>query len=910
VVFFISVGWKPVPLVQLNTGYTILFDLTIFPLSLDTGREQYELPGLLVVSAPRKAARMRAQDHLVLYCKLHTIAGGSAAGVDLAQSGTAITQLQLKEILSRLSDTYFTFSGSITAGLRIVAARLNDFLLNRNLKAAQEGQTVGKLNMAVIHGDRLVVAHAGATHSFVLAKNEVLHFDDGLAGRGLGLSRQTMPRFYQAGLEAGDLLVVCADPPATWNAKMLANSPQLSFDHLRRRLTNDAGMDLQAGIVRFQAGKGQISYWRPGEAPSLPGKQVSEGRQAARHGASSARGVQRESAVQHEPARDKQAVVEQTTEAMTGPVTEQEGTEIAPTLESNKPGLGDVASFSIPVLPETTTTTQPVENAFGPENEPMPAAQETAASNQGVFLSGASTVRGTGQQEPPSPRRVRPERIAQNARIPGSPPETAAGIPAGSHAASISHPRSGSRTVRQADRKPGAFQKGLAASGRKIRLALNTAGRFLGRTSGQATSALVHAIPRQHDAGGRVIPFFNLSSAQMMAIAIFIPLIVVTIATTVYVRSGLTEQFQQRLLKAQQYAQQAAKQKDPALQREGWNQAYTLLQNADKYGKSDESQALKKQIIAALDELENYVRLDYQPAVSGGFPPDVNITRIVTTLNDVYLLDSNQGRILRLYRTTSGYEVDPKFNCGAGTAGTIIINPLIDLAAMPTNNEMHSTVMGIDAGGNLVYCAPNLTGFDSRPLALPDSGWGNIAGITLDGYTLYVLDPKANAVYRYDGTDGVFTDPPHLYFDNTIPQMNDLVDLAVDQEFLYLLHADGRMTICESSGFAFAATKCTDPTPYGDPRPGNDPAPLVFPGSQFTHIQTTQPPDPSLFALDAANKAIYHLSLRRLNLQRQYRQTPDGNFPLPNEAATAFAIAPNRRVLIAFSNKLFFAPLP
>jgi hypothetical protein len=462
---------------------------------------------------------------------------------------------------------------------------------------------------------------------------------------------------------------------------------------------------------------------------------------------------------------------------------------------------------------------------------------------------------------------------------------------------------------RSLPRQPGALRTGLAAMGANIRLAFYRAAQFLVKISKMASGGLDRAIPRQYDAAGHPIPFFNLSPAQMMAVAIFVPLIVVAVGTTVYVRSGLSEQFLDRLSVAQNYAQQAAQLTDPVQQREGWKHAYAQLLEADKLGRNDESQALKQQIIKALDDLEGYVRLDYQPAVSGGLPADVSVTNIVATSNDIYLLDSSRGRILRLYRTASSYELDPKFSCGAGSAGTVIINPLIDLVALPANNEMHSTVMGIDSGGNLVYCAPNLTGFDSRPLALPDNGWGDIAGITLYGNTLYVLDPKGNAVYRYDGSDGVFTDRPHLYFDNTIPQMGDVIDLAVDQEFLYMLHADGRMTVCESSGFAFAATRCNDPAPYGDSRPGYEPAPLVFPSTHFVHIQTTEPPDPSLYALDATNRAIYHLSLRRMNLQRQYRSMVDGNFPLPNEEATAFTIA-HRRVVIAFQNKVYFASLP
>ncbi len=915
-----------------------MFDLIVFPLSLDTGREQYELPGLLVVSAPRKAARMRSQDQLVLYCKLHSIASSSNPA---APSGAAITPQQLKEILTRLADTYFTFSGSITAGLRVVAARLNDFLLNRNLKSAQEGQTVGRLNMAVLHGDRLVIGHVGATHSFILSKSDVQHFDDSQAGRGLGLSRQMMPRFYQETLEAGDLFVLCADPPASWNAKTLANSPQLSFDHLRRRLTGEAGEELQAGIVRFQAGKGQISYWRPGGAAPSTGKPAGESRQPARHGIFTGRGRKKESAGLHKAARpaDLQALQEpplQTepavgTPAAAGPVgigggaLEAEPGEMGSglELETNVPVSNEEVAFAVPELKDTVPAAQPGETTAVPEDEAATLAQEQTAFGQSAFPGETEPALEGEQRVVPVVSPARPESITQRTESPRLSTETVSGSPA----RPVGQARRGSQTEgyepaarsqrgkrapveRRAARKPGALQTGLAAIGGKTRLALRGTGLALTRAGGWITRGLTRAIPRQVDAGGRTIPFFNLTSGQMMVIAIFIPLVVVAVATTVYVRSGLAEQFQQRLQKAQQVAAQAAQLKEPAQQREGWKQAYALLLDAEKYGESDQSQALQKQIVAALDDLEGYVRLSFQPAVRGDLGLNVNITDIVTTLNDVYLLDSSQGRILRLQRMVSGYELDPKFNCGPGTAGTIIINPLIDLAAMPTNNEMHSTVMGIDAGGNLVYCAPNLTGFDSRPLALPDQGWGKIAGITLSGNILYVLDPKGNAVYRYDGTDGVFADPPHLYFDNIIPKMNDVVDLAVDQEFLYLLHEDGRMTICESSGFVFAATKCTDPSPYGDPRPGNDPAPLILPGTKFSQIQTTEPPDPSLFALDSVNKAIYHLSLRRLNLQRQYRQTLDSNFPFPNQPATAFAIAPNRRLLIAFGNELFFAALP
>jgi hypothetical protein len=179
----------------------------------------------------------------------------------------------------------------------------------------------------------------------------------------------------------------------------------------------------------------------------------------------------------------------------------------------------------------------------------------------------------------------------------------------------------------------------------------------------------------------------------------------------------------------------------------------------------------------------------------------------------------------------------------------------------------------------------------------------------LAGNKLFVLDPSGNAVYYYDGVNGMFSEKPHLFFDEEIPKMDDVIDLAIDQEFLYLLHADGQMTICEGGGISLVNTSCTD-TPYGDPRPGYEPAPLAFAGVNFSQIQATQPPDPSLFALDGANHAVYHLSLRRLNLQRQFRPQFTTDFPLPAEPASSFAIAPNRRALIAFGNEVYFAPIP
>jgi hypothetical protein len=164
-------------------------------------------------------------------------------------------------------------------------------------------------------------------------------------------------------------------------------------------------------------------------------------------------------------------------------------------------------------------------------------------------------------------------------------------------------------------------------------------------------------------------------------------------------------------------------------------------------------------------------------------------------------------------------------------------------------------------------------------------------------------------IWRFEPTDDEYNyvNQPNFYFSGNPPRMDDLLDMAVDQDYLYLLHSDGTMTTCTTNG---DESECVDPSPFGDGRVGRESSPLSFADTAFLQIQTTQPPDPSLYVLDTQADSIYHLSLRKLNLQRQYRPQARPDYPLPAGAPSAFVVTPNRRVLLAFGNQLFFAALP
>ena len=409
---------------------------------------------------------------------------------------------------------------------------------------------------------------------------------------------------------------------------------------------------------------------------------------------------------------------------------------------------------------------------------------------------------------------------------------------------------------------------------------------------------------------GRMTPgegLFTLPPSVMAGIAISVPLVVVTIATVVYFQRGLAAQHQDYLNQAGQVALQAADLGEPADLRVAWQRTLDLLDTAESYSLSEESRTLRIQAQRALDELDGVVRLQFASALTSRLSADVQITRLAATNEDLYMLNDATGSVLRAWLTGRGFELDPTFQCGPGGYGSLIVGPLIDIATLPKGNEFNATVLAMDTNGNLIYCIPGKSPI-SAPLVPPDSNWGAPRALTLDSNNLYILDPQTNAVWIYGGANGSFGNRPSLFFSDQIPPMLDVIDLAVNRQDLYLVHADGHLTTCTYSTVTASPTRCEEPAVFNDTRAGRE-AGAFIPDTQFTQIRFTPPPDPSIYLLDPENRAIYHFSLR-LTLQRQFRALETAQDPLPKEAATAFAVNANRTAFLAVGNQVFYTALP
>jgi hypothetical protein len=428
-------------------------------------------------------------------------------------------------------------------------------------------------------------------------------------------------------------------------------------------------------------------------------------------------------------------------------------------------------------------------------------------------------------------------------------------------------------------------------------------GQKVQRGSAQATgSFLEQLLPGMADQPG------SLSRGTMAFIAIAIPLIIVAVATTVYNQRGLAGYYDQYYAAALQAAQQAQTQKDPAIIRSYWEESLRQIQTAEPIKSTDELKALRQQAEDALDQMDGITRLDYAPAVIGGLAETVQVKNIIASGTDLYLFDASKGRVLRATLTGQGYEVDPNFHCDPGQTGATTVGALVGMVPMPKGNEFKAAVMGMDASGDILYCIPGETPL-ATTLAPPDKKWEKVAAITYDSDNLFVLDPPNNAIWVYNGSNGTFKDRPTLFFDRDAPPMTDAVDLAINNTDLYLLHADGHLTLCTLSLVATTPTRCAEPAQLSDPRPNHQsPVPIIS-GSKFTRILFTSPPDPSIYLLDVQSGSIFHFSLR-LNLQSQMRGGSNPTFTLPRSPATAFTISPNRTAFLAFGNQVFYGLIP
>jgi hypothetical protein len=434
-----------------------------------------------------------------------------------------------------------------------------------------------------------------------------------------------------------------------------------------------------------------------------------------------------------------------------------------------------------------------------------------------------------------------------------------------------------------------SFRRTLTAIGATILRALRSAMATLA----QALLRLLKSLLPDSDV-------LRLPPSMMIFIALAIPLILATIGGMVFLQRGRTQQYEVLYKQAEEQAAYAATLTNPLEQHLAWQTVLGTLDKAEYYAVTSQSQALQATAIENLDNLDAVKRLDYQQAIVSGLDPTVNVSQLVATATDLYMLNAEQGTVLRAIMTGRGYELDPSFQCGP-TSGPIDVGPLVDIAELPPASFEDASLLAMDSNGNLLYCVIGSQPY-SAAMAPPNAGFGTPTAMTLDRSDLYILDPKVNAVWLYRNLE--VSQQPRLFFGDEIPPMEDVIDLAAYNEDLFLLHADGHITKCTYSGLAESPTRCDDPYSFSDNRPGRIHGPFIE-DTVFSQIYFLSFPERSIYLLDPQNQSIFYFSVL-LNLQYQYQPKE----PIAEGNATSFAISPNRLAFLAIGHYVYYAAMP
>ncbi len=803
---------------------SVSLDLNFLPMVRQNGQDQPEWPGLYVATPPRGAARGRDADLLAVYL---TVVGTAPLPAD-----------QLKQLLPRLAQVYYRTHGTVTAALKAVVDELNQYLLERNLRASNTGrQGVGLLTQAVLRGDMLFLAHSGPVQTYLIKPEATtVMVDEVGGGRGLGVSRTAAVRFFHTELQPGDHMLFSHRPAVDWNVDTVRCQPNQGIDGLRRGLLGRAGPDLSAVLVQVLGGSGKLRLLRLKAPPPDMAHPT----------------------------------------APAGPLPTAGNAASSETPQPPLAGEMDLPN-GWSTLPEAAAT------ASAPaEAQPPPAS----ASLQDLNLepsaedavAGAATTAGVAD-------------VANAAGVlPG--PVLAAAAPMQAPAAPVRASAVPARALRVPPRPKQDPRQALRPILRGLEFVSQVIGRAMGNFLGALSTVMKRILPDE--------TLLNISPTMMIFLAVLVPVAISILGGLMYLQRGQTMQHEDYVQKARVAIERAEAAESPDEQRANWRLALQMLDDAEFYKTSTQSQALRKLAQGTLDGLDGAERLAFQPALLPGLGETIQITRMAAQAGELYMLDAPSGMILRAIWVGGAFELDRSFTCGP-VSDPVPVGPLIDLVALPRGNDQGAAIAAMDANGSLLYCIPGEMP-EVVQLAPPPMNFQTPKSLALSAGDLYVLDPGNNGVWIYRNMD--FSQQPHLFFENQVPYMQDVVDLAVNNDDLYLLHSDGRQTMCYLSSYEASPTRCDDPANYIDARPGRESGPII-PDSLFDQIYFAPPPDPSLYLLDPANQAVFHFSLR-LNFQRQYRSST----ALPAGPVSAFTFSPDRLLFLAIKNQVFFAALP
>ena len=904
------------------------FDLNILPIHRLNGQDLADLPGLLALTPPRKTARGREKDSLILYLMLAGNATFAATEIDALNRKAATT--------------FYQSAGPLTSAMRKAAESINAALHQRNLSTTGRGlYALGFLGLAVVRdaaGAQCTLLLSGPTHAVWVSDGRARHIHDpALSGKGLGSSQSIQTYLAQVDLRANDLLVLCGKFPKDWEADLLGERPQASLEASYRKLTLTKG-DLHAAIIQSQNGPGIITILHadvsasrslrsqpsPASPQNLPVAETLQGAPVPPTSSPSQFVASPEvedfliespqdqslnpsdqpydSTQNKSPASSPQASTSLASDSSNSIITEEELDELADFAAH----MIQPSAYAIPPQPPET-----LASAFQEEKQSASSAASTSTPPGAAPRSFPPSIPRAKPVEAPiesTPEIIEIEEEVEEEEIVTEEDEPSSRKNFSALLSRLKGILLFRKPKGEPEPKPSAHAEATRQMA-KVMVGGIQSGRRVNERLGLFLRKFIPRLLPGMEGKRKQEQMLFMPTYALVFIALIIPLLVGTVAVVVYLRFGQSVQFDEYYGQALNARAQAVSESDPMRERIAWQNVLDLVTKAETYRETNESNLLVSEAYSNLDRLLGVVRLEFIPAFTNGLSSSAitQISRMAASESDLYMLDAEKGSILHASFTGRSLELDATFNCKPGTYAGYQVDTLVDLLALPKINAVSATVLGIDATGHLLYCAPGQVP-QAIPLPdLPNTNWGRITSFALDGGNLYVLDAPARAVWVFVGKDSAFLDSPYFYFSNQIPDsIENAIDLAVSGDDLYLLHADGHLSTCTFSRIAETPTRCVDPVNFLDPFPAHQDINL-FAQANFTQMSLTAPPNSVMLLLDSENQKVFRFTPRSLELQNQVTGHAGKGSPFESGSISAMAVSPNYVLYLAIDNQVYFA---
>ena len=760
--------------------------------------------------------------------------------------GRALMDWQAKAV-----NVFYTTPGSVTSGMRAMVEALNKQLFVDNQKLAEDQlKKTLEISLCVLHREMLLVAQSGQSRVVVVSADGQADFIDRDANQlGLGVHESPRIAFFQKAIKPGDVVVLANEIPE--DLVPLLVSPAIY--PLRGVLKDRIAIEAPVFLVQLVAGEGQVLK---GTLPSAEPEPI----------------VAVEPAVEEAVAVDEiDAAVEEivTLEGELEPVVDSQPDEenISEPIKENGSLAQDL--FNLPVAPESPTNTEAKTGTVGSEATP-PAPDELDPTQQPTQ---SILIRKVPEPIPEEPQATEPVTVSE--------------------AAADVEPKPAK--PRLADNPELQKMKRDTLSG------VATSAGWLKRVETKAGKAITNKVGSvdhnsENDAG--------LPAAAKLIIAILVPLFMVAFAALVFFTQSHADDVAYFTRQAKVYYQNAEQITDPSQQRAAWQEALVWIRQASTLSSDPELETMRISSEIALDAMDGATRLSFARSFDSSLFPDLQIEKVIVLNYDLYLLDSNAGQVLHFSKKGNTYEHDTEFSCGPGTYGNVSVGKLVSVSEIQINNPARAPIVAIDAEGSTLYCSIGNTPVAAK-LSPPESGFGEIKMMTVDSGRLMILDPKQNAIWIYRGISTQFDRAADSYFEEMPVDLRNAVEIAVNRDELFILHADGHSSHYIASNIT-GLVDGQDPLLYSDIR--QDAPPIDFTNIKFGRLAYSPPPDPSIYYLDTKTAELYQFSLK-LNLNRVLR-SGSVQGALPGGEVDAFSVSSNQMVFLAFGNLLYHATLP